>query len=110
MTTKIKRRSPKAPAKPRKSKVYTISLPPDLARRAEAIAKSESRTMSEVFREALRSYQDQRDKTRQWLDDVRAYAATRNPSGYTEKDIPRLIEEVRAEMRAEREATAQKAG
>jgi len=67
----------KTSPKPRKSKVFTISLPPDLAKRAEAIAKSESRTMSELFRDAFRAYQA--TQTREWLDELRAYAATRNP-------------------------------
>jgi CopG family transcriptional regulator/antitoxin EndoAI len=98
----------KTSPKPRKSKVFTISLPPDLAKRAEAIAKSESRTMSELFRDAFRAYQA--TQTREWLDELRAYAATRNPHGYTEKDIPRLIKEVRAEMRAQREAKVRRAG
>lgn len=88
----------------RKSKVYTISLPPDLAKQAEAIAKSESRTMSEVFREAFRSYQSER--VLRQLQKFGEYGATRNPHGYTEEDIPRLIKEVRAEMAAERKARA----
>jgi CopG family transcriptional regulator / antitoxin EndoAI len=92
----------------RKSKVYTISLPPEMAKQAEAIAKDESRTMSELFREAFRAYRAER--TRQWLEDVRAYASTRNPRGYTEEDVPGLVKEVRAEMRAERERTSRAAG
>src|ERR1039458_4741078 len=39
-----------ATATARKSKVYTISLPPELARKAEALARRDSRTMSELFR------------------------------------------------------------
>ncbi len=35
---------------------------------------------------------------------IRRYAQTRNPRGYTEEDIPRLIKEARAEMAAEEEA------
>ena len=92
----------------RKSKVYTISLPPEMAKQAEAIAKDESRTMSELFREAFRAYRAER--TRQWLEDVRAYASTRNPRGYTEEDVPGLVKEVRAEMRAERGRTSRAAG
>ena len=102
--------SKRSPAKPRKSKVYTISVPPELAARAEAIANSESRTMSEVFRDAFRFWESQRQSTRKWVDDLRAYAATRNPYGYTEEDIPRLIKEVRAEMRAEQAAKVRRAG
>ena len=40
----------------RSSRVYTISLPPELAQKAEALAKRDSRSMSELFREAFRSY------------------------------------------------------
>jgi metal-responsive CopG/Arc/MetJ family transcriptional regulator len=92
----------------RKSKVYTISLPPDLAKQAEDIAKSENRTMSELFREAFRVYQQER--TRKWLQEVGEYAATRNPYGYIEEDVPRLVKEVRAEMQAERERKVRAAG
>jgi hypothetical protein len=62
----------------RTSRVYTISLPPELARKAEALAKRDSRTMSELFREAFR-----------------------NP-GFTETDVPRLIKEVRSATPARR--------
>jgi CopG family transcriptional regulator / antitoxin EndoAI len=92
----------------RKSRVYTISLPPEMAEQAEAIAKRDSRTMSDLFREAFRSYQSER--IRKSLEEAAAYGATRNPYGYTEEDIPRLIKEVRAEMRAEQERKTRAAG
>ena len=38
------------------SKTYTISLPPDLASKAEFLARRDSRSMSELFREAFRAY------------------------------------------------------
>ena len=79
----------------RKSKVYTISLPLELAQRAEALAQRDSRTMSELFREAFRTYSAL--QTRTTLDELGEYAAGRNPKGYTEADVPRLIREVRAE-------------
>jgi metal-responsive CopG/Arc/MetJ family transcriptional regulator len=85
----------------RKSRVYTISLPPELARHAELIAKRDSRSMSELFREAFRSYSAQDAK--RILDEFGEYAKTRNPRGYTEEDVPRLVKEVRAEVRAEKE-------
>ena len=106
-----KSRASKPPARKaasRKSKVYTISLPPEMAKQAEAIAKRDSRTMSELFREALRAYQ--RERTRKWLQDVGEYAATRNPEGYTEEDVLRLIKEVRAENRSERQRKLRAAG
>ena len=78
----------------RKSKVYTISLPPELALRAEALAKRDSRTMSELFREAFRTYAAQ--QAQRTLDEFGEYAPGRNPNGYTETDVPQLIAEVRA--------------
>ncbi len=41
----------------RTTKVYSITMPPDLAKQAERLAKKENRTMSELMREALRRYQ-----------------------------------------------------
>ena len=84
-----------ATATVRKSKVYTISLPPELAQRAEALAQRDSRTMSELFREAFRTYSAQQARTT--LDELGDYAAGRNLRGYTEADVPRLTKEVRAE-------------
>jgi metal-responsive CopG/Arc/MetJ family transcriptional regulator len=74
--------------------VYTISLPPELARRAEALAQRDNRTMSELFREAFRTYSAQ--QARKTLEELGEYAASRNPKGYIEADLPRLIKEVRA--------------
>jgi predicted DNA-binding protein len=86
----------------RRSRVFTISMPPEMAASAELLAKKENRTMSELMREAFRAYHGQR--LGDIFDEIGKYAATRNPMGYTEEDIPRLVKEVRAEMRAEREA------
>jgi hypothetical protein len=78
---------------------YTISLPPDEAERAEALAANGGRSIDEVVREALRVlYAQQVFRT---FDDIAAYAASR-PTKYTEEDVPRLIAEVRGEMDAER--------
>lgn len=43
-------------------RTVTISLPPELARRAERTARTEGRSRSELFREALRQYLDRRDR------------------------------------------------
>ena len=92
----------------RVSKTLTISLPPDLAAKAEQLARLESRTMSELFREAFRVYLDRH--IQKVLDETVAYAATRNPHGYTEADVPLFIKEVRAEEAAEQAVrTAKKA-
>lgn len=89
------------PAIKRNSRVITISMPGEMATAAEFLAKRENRTMSELFREAFRVYHSQRLDA--IFEETRRYAATVNPDGYTEEDIPRLVKEVRAEMRAERE-------
>ena len=44
----------------RTTKVYSITMPPDMAKQAERLAKKENRTMSELMREALRRYQQPR--------------------------------------------------
>ncbi|MGD0015398.1 MAG: ribbon-helix-helix domain-containing protein [Bryobacteraceae bacterium] len=44
----------------RTSKTLSITLPPDMLTQAEALARKENRTMSELIREALRHYERQR--------------------------------------------------
>jgi hypothetical protein len=51
--------------------------------------------MSELFREAFRTYSAQ--QARRTLQELGEYAAGWNPKGYTEADVPRLIKEVCAE-------------
>ncbi|MXZ22939.1 MAG: CopG family transcriptional regulator [Caldilineaceae bacterium SB0665_bin_25] len=48
---------------PRKSKVITFSMPPEMAAEVQRMVEDEGRTMSEVIREALRLYMDERE----WL-------------------------------------------
>ena len=68
----------------RTTKVYSITMPPDLAKQAERLAKKENRTMSELMREALRRYQqpqvllDVRDYIRQIAPTPPALQAIRN--------------------------------
>lgn len=45
-------------------KLITISLPPALLRQAEAVARQEHRTRSELLREALRFYVETREVRR----------------------------------------------
>ena len=42
-------------------RLMTISLPPPLLKKAEALAQEENRTKSELLREALRFYADTRE-------------------------------------------------
>ena len=66
---------------PRKSKVITFSLPPEMAEQVRQVMQDESRTMSELIREALRLYMDQRE----WLRQERRERAEarRNEQGST---------------------------
>jgi metal-responsive CopG/Arc/MetJ family transcriptional regulator len=79
----------------RTTRQFTISLPPDMAEQVVAAAKAESRTISELFREAFRTYRAQRIQT--LLNASQAEGRRRKHQGYTQDDVERLIDEVRAE-------------
>ena len=55
------------PTTPRNTKTITFSLPPEMAEQVQQVMKEEGRTMSELIREALRNYMEERD----WLRDIR---------------------------------------
>ena len=82
------------------TRTITVSFPAELAREAEQLAKAESRTMSELFREAFRTYRA--GQIRKRLEAGHAYARARNSSPYSAKDVERLVDEVRRELAAER--------
>ena len=50
---------------PRKSKVITFSMPPDMAEQVQQVVREEGRTMSEFLREAIRLYMDELEWLRQ---------------------------------------------
>ena len=50
---------------PRKSKVITFSLPPQMEEQVRQLMQEEGRTMSELIREALRLYMDEKEWLRQ---------------------------------------------
>ena len=75
----------------RTSKVLSLSLPPTLLREAERLAKKEGRTKSELFREALRRYLQER----RWAE-LRRYGTQQTRKlGLMETDIERLVSEYR---------------
>ncbi len=80
------------------TKTITVSFPVELAEEAEQLAKTESRTMSELFREAFRTYRAVAARKR--LVAGNAYAKGRATHVYTEADVERLVDETRAELRA----------
>jgi len=80
----------------RNTKTLSVTLPPDMLKRAQSIAKKESRTMSELIREALRHYE-----RRSLWDDVNAYGRSKaDRQGIREQDVDRLVHELRATKRA----------
>jgi predicted transcriptional regulator len=67
-----------------------------MLKRAQSIAKRESRTMSELIREALRHYE-----RRSWSDDINAYGRSKaGRQGIAEQDVDRLVHELHATKRA----------
>ncbi|MGH2529769.1 MAG: CopG family ribbon-helix-helix protein [Actinomycetota bacterium] len=46
----------------RPPRTVTISLPPELARRVDRVARAEGRSRSELFREALRQYLERQER------------------------------------------------
>jgi hypothetical protein len=68
------------------------------------MAQDESRTMSELFREAFRSYQAQR--VNEALAAFRKNAANKNPNGYGPEDVEQLVDEVRGEIAEEKRLAA----
>lgn len=96
------------PAPRRRSRVFSISMPADMAKEALSVAKEQNRTMSELMREAFRVYEERR--VARFFDEMRGYARTRNARGYTEDDIPGLIAEVRAARKTERQPGKRKLG
>jgi len=82
----------------RSTKTLSVTLPPEMLSRAEEIAKSEHRTMSELVREALRQYERHR-----WWEETSAYGRARAQAlGIGEDDVGRLIHEARQEKRRKR--------
>ncbi len=53
-----------SPSRTRASRVFTISFPEVLAKQVVAVAAEESRNLSELFREAFRTYQMERTQRR----------------------------------------------
>lgn len=62
------------------------------------MAKEENRNISELFREAFRSYRIERIHQR--LDRIRAQAESRGPIPYSEDDVEDLVHEFRRERAA----------
>ncbi len=80
-----------------------VRLDKELKKKAALIARREGKSLSQVVRELLEDYVRQRD-IQAHIEDLWEYFGEKiKEQGLTEEDIPRLIAEVRADMRAERE-------
>jgi CopG family transcriptional regulator/antitoxin EndoAI len=80
----------------RATKPITVSLPTDLLREAQRVAKEEARTRSEVIREALQQYLASRrwQRLRRWGTETAKRLRLKN-----EADLQRLLDKVRTEQR-----------
>jgi predicted transcriptional regulator len=82
------------PTLSRTRRTFTISFPSDLARQVEQLAEQESRTTSELFREAFRTYRAQ--QLRKALAEFNELGRKDNHKGYLPEDVERLVQEVRS--------------
>jgi CopG family transcriptional regulator/antitoxin EndoAI len=79
----------------RTTKVMTLSLPPEMVKEVERLTKEEKRTKSELFREALRKYINDRrwQQLRQW-----GTKAAQELGISTEEEVDELIHRHRRKM------------
>ena len=73
------------------TRVRSLSLPSDLVREAERLAKQEGRTKTEVLRDALRRY----DQERRWRELQRYGAGRARKVGVREAGVARAVQEFR---------------
>lgn len=79
----------------RTRRTFTISFPSELASQVEQLAEQESRTTSELFREAFRTYRAQ--QLRKVFTEFNELGRKDKHKGNTPEDVERLVQEVRAE-------------
>jgi CopG family transcriptional regulator/antitoxin EndoAI len=75
----------------RTTKILSLSLPPELLREAETLARREGRTKSELLREALRRYIQEQE----WRSLQRYGTRRARRLGIREPDVERVIAEYR---------------
>ncbi len=87
------------------TRTFTVSFPPDLADQVVRLAKKESRTTSELFREAFRAYRA--EQIHAAFEKLQAFADAYDGPKYSEEDIERFVDEDRAEQWALKQAAKQ---
>ena len=78
----------------RTTKTITFSLPPEMADQVTEIMKREGRTKSELLREALRRYIEDRE----WRRLLRYGEQRAREQGIEPEDVESLVEEYRSEV------------
>lgn len=81
----------------RTAKTVSITLPPDLLIKAQTFARREHRTMSELFREALRRYMAEDPEWEALLRRTRAKGEALGIKN--EADVERMSDEFRRDRR-----------
>jgi Arc/MetJ-type ribon-helix-helix transcriptional regulator len=83
----------------RTTKPITVSLPADLLRETQRVAREDARTRSDLIRDALQQYLASRRwrRLRQWGAEAAERLGLKS-----EADLQRLLDEVRAERRTSR--------
>ena len=75
----------------RKTKTITISVPPEMMTQIDELMRLEGRTRSELLREALRRYMQDRE----WRELLRYGQRKAREAGITEDDIEDIVEAYR---------------
>ena len=78
---------------PRNTKTITFSLPPDLALQVDRITRQQSRTRSELLREALLRYLEECE----WTELLQYGERRARDLGIGPEDVGALVEEYRIE-------------
>ncbi len=73
---------------PRTTKTITLSLPPDMVNKIDKLMKEEGRTRSELLREALRRYAEERE----WRQIYRYAELKAKEKGLTEDRVEDLVD------------------
>ena len=77
----------------RTTKLITISMPPELLKKVERLARKGNRTRSEFFRETVRQYLAREE----WRELNRYARSVADKAGIeTEEDVNRLVDESRS--------------
>ena len=78
---------------PRTSRTITFSLPPEMAAKVEDVMREERRTKSELLREALRRYIEDRE----WKQILKYGESSARERGLSPEDVEDIVDKYRSE-------------